>query len=113
MNHLLHTRARPNSVIIEFLPNGKEIHTDMVRCVHCQRHEKWVEGSHKKHGWCNPCGGMTCGTKKCDLCVNYEQVLDNIEAGRPTRYQPIQKVSPRNRFTVAPKGLLIPFVRKS
>ena len=111
MNHLLHTRARPNSVIIEFLPDGKEVHTDMVRCVHCQRHEKWVVGSGKKHGWCKPCGGMTCGTKQCQVCVHWEQVLDNIESGRPRHYQPIRKIAPM----AAPKKpeLWSPFVRKT
>ena len=116
MNLRTHSRARPNGVIIEFLPDGKQIHTDTVRCVHCQRHEKWVVGSHKKHGWCPACQGMTCGTKKCDVCVHWEQELDNIEAGRPRHYKPISKVNLSNPFkvqsTVAPKELWTPFVMK-
>jgi len=109
-----HSMRRPNGVIIETLPSGREIHTDTVRCVHCQAHRKWVCGSGNLRSWCDPCGGWTCGTKKCSICVHWEQVLDNVEAGRPRYYKPIPKVSLRNTFAaVVSKGLWIPFVRKS
>lgn len=94
-----HGRVRPSGVIIETLPGGKEIHSDTVRCVHCQRHWIWRVGSGRVRGWCPRCGGFTCGSRKCDVCVNWEQKLDNIEAGRPRDYKPVPKVSLWTPFT--------------
>ena len=59
-----------------------------VRCCHCGGH--WVpkSGSGIERGWCQNCAGPVC-SKACAKCVPWEQMLSNIEAGRPADYRPI------------------------
>lgn len=53
-----------------------------LQCVHCLAH--WVPepGSGRVRGWCRNCMGPVCGPG-CAKCVPAEQMLENIEAGRP------------------------------
>lgn len=83
------------------------------QCVHCGGHfpkkpaEKLVgelytaedakrmqESGKTMRGWCRNCNGPVCGPG-CAACVHVEQMLENIEAGRPLDYKPI-KVSFHN-----------------
>ena len=93
MNLPRHSRLHPNGVLITTLPDGREIHIDTVRCCHCQRHWVWTPDKIKQLGFCTNCTGFTCGSPECALCVNWEQKLDNREAGRPRNYTPPKKVS--------------------
>ena len=91
---MTHGRHKPNGVIIETLPSGREVHKDTVRCCHCQRHHVWTPGKAKALGFCHRCTGFTCMRPECStICVNWEQQLDNVEAGLPRRYQPPPKIA--------------------
>jgi hypothetical protein len=71
----------------------REIKT--VQCVHCGGH--WIPqpGSGRMRGWCQNCNGFVCGPQ-CAECVHVEQMLDNIENGRPLNYKPIIASVPLN-----------------
>lgn len=58
-----------------------------LQCCHCGRH--WVPrpGSGNTRGFCFKCNRPVCGPK-CAECVPIEQLLENIEAGRPDEYTP-------------------------
>ncbi len=60
-----------------------------LQCVHCQKH--WVPepGSGRMRGFCQNCMGPICGPG-CAKCVHWEQMIENIEKGRPLDYKPIQ-----------------------
>lgn len=59
-----------------------------IQCVHCGRH--WVPqpGSGRTRGFCMRCNGFICGPE-CQECIPVEQMLENIEQGRPLNYRPI------------------------
>lgn len=59
-----------------------------LRCVHCGGH--WVPrpGSGIVRGYCTRCAGPVCGAA-CAACVPLEQMLDNIEKGRPEGFVPV------------------------
>lgn len=59
-----------------------------LQCAHCGGH--WVPrpGSGRVRGWCQNCQGPVCGPG-CAACVPEEQLLENIEAGRPLDFRPI------------------------
>lgn len=59
-----------------------------LQCVHCGGH--WVprKGSGIVRGFCLNCNGPICG-HGCAKCVPVEQMLENIEKGRPEDYKPI------------------------
>jgi hypothetical protein len=59
-----------------------------VQCVHCGGHFVVEPGSGKTRGFCTRCRGPVCGPK-CAACVPAEQLLENIERGRPLDYRPI------------------------
>jgi hypothetical protein len=76
--------------LIETTADGREIHADTVRCVHCQRHFKWSPRRRQTMGWCHGCGGFVCSKTECHVCVNWEQKLDNAERGRPKLWKPLR-----------------------
>lgn len=59
-----------------------------IQCCHCGG--QWVPkpGSGIERGFCQNCNGFVCGPG-CAACVNVEQLLDNIEKGRPLDFRPI------------------------
>lgn len=59
-----------------------------VQCVHCGCHYPVRPGSGKIRGFCMRCNGPICGPG-CAECVPTEQMLENIEKGRPLNYRPI------------------------
>ena len=65
-----------------------------AQCVHCSGHFPIQPGSGKIRGFCLRCNGPICGPK-CAKCVPVEQMLENIEHGRPLNFRPI-RVGPRN-----------------
>lgn len=68
--------ARPSGAI---LIDGHHA-ADTVACAHCGGHFVMVRGSGKIRGWCTRCRAMTCGAPACDVCVPYEQRLEQEEA---------------------------------
>lgn len=64
-------------------PEGPTVRGDTVCCVHCKHTWLFIPGSGRLRGWCHRCGGLTCGSPACDLCVPFEARLENLEAGRP------------------------------
>lgn len=78
-----------------------------LQCVHCGQHfeakplkpaaslnittEEAVIRSARGariRGFCQNCNGPVCGPG-CAVCVHVEQMLENIEQGRPLDYKPI------------------------
>lgn len=57
-------------------------------CMHCGAH--WIPepGSGRIRGYCQLCCGPVCGPG-CAKCVPMEQMLENIEKGRPEDYRPV------------------------
>lgn len=87
---------KPSGVLITTPEEGgPEVQVDTVQCVHCGRHWVWeravLEAMKGELGFCQRCGGITCGAA-CQACVPQEQQLENIEAGRPDwrTYRPIK-----------------------
>lgn len=56
------------------------------QCVHCQKTWIYIPGSGKIRGWCNNCQGFICGPG-CEECVPAEQMIENIEQGRPLNHR--------------------------
>jgi len=78
-------------VITEF-PDGRAALIDeTVQCVHCQRHRIYRRETLKRDWcWCVRCQGTVCNRPECaDRCVPAEQLLENIEQGRPEGYRRI------------------------
>lgn len=60
---------------------GPEQQVDLCQCCHCQAVFPYVRGSGAVRGWCMRCGGITCGNHLCDVCVPWQQLIANLEAG--------------------------------
>lgn len=65
-----------------------------LQCVHCGGH--WIPrpGSGTVRGFCMNCNGPICGPG-CAACIPTEQLLENIEAGRPLDFKPIRGNVPK------------------
>lgn len=59
-----------------------------LQCAHCGGHWIPAPGSGRVRGWCQRCAGPVCGPG-CAECVPAEQLLENIEHGRPLEFRPI------------------------
>lgn len=59
-----------------------------LQCVHCGGHFPHRPGSGITRGFCMNCNGPVCG-KSCAKCVPEEQLLENIEKGRPEDFKPV------------------------
>lgn len=70
------------------------LETKTLQCVHCGGH--WIPqpGSGRVRGWCSNCHGPICGPG-CVVCVPTEQLLENIERGRPLDFRPTVVPVPR------------------
>ncbi len=73
---------RPDGFIEITDLDGKITRQETVQCNHCGCH--WVHnpGSGKIRGYCSKCNGYFCGPA-CAKCVPTEQLLENIEQGKP------------------------------
>lgn len=65
-----------------------------IMCCHCGRH--WVPrpGSGTVRGFCSRCNAFFCGPD-CMECIPVEQLLENIEAGRPLDFKPVRSHVPK------------------
>lgn len=59
-----------------------------LQCCHCGCHWYPQPGSGRVRGFCQNCNGFVCGPG-CSTCVPTEQLLSNMEAGRPLDFRPI------------------------
>lgn len=82
------------------------IESPTVQCVHCGCHfqlkpskplvipmtafeaEKLEAEGRKTRGWCHNCRGYVCGPG-CAACIPTEQLLENMEKGRPEDFRPV------------------------
>lgn len=64
------------------------LETKTLQCVHCGGHWIPLPGSGRVRGFCQRCMGPVCGPG-CAECIPEEQMLENIEKGRPADYRPI------------------------
>ncbi len=62
------------------------LETATLRCCHCGGH--FPASPTKGRGWCRNCAGPICGAG-CLACVHWEQLLENLEAGRPLDFKPV------------------------
>ena len=74
--------------------DGKET-AQTLKCCHCGFQWVVVRGSGRVRGWCSMCNSVTCGPKCSGKCVPEEQMLENIEQGRPADFMPVQVNVPR------------------
>jgi hypothetical protein len=58
------------------------VETPTYKCVHCGRQFTVIRGSGKMRGFCQPCGGVTCGQPRCFDHFPFEKRLDLVEAGK-------------------------------
>lgn len=105
MSHLRNTDHGHITIIDPGSDKPLEVHK-MVKCVHCGGQfilkppkliketltpleaEARIREGKTVRGWCQNCAGYICGPG-CVACVNEEQLLENIEKGRPMDYKPI------------------------
>lgn len=69
--------------------------TSTLQCVHCGQHWTPQPGSGKVRGFCRNCMGPVCGPG-CAECVPQEQLVENLEAGRPLDFKPTRIFVPRS-----------------
>jgi hypothetical protein len=82
-------RQRHHGVVTEFeLGSDRRRESPTLQCGHCGGH--WVPepGSGRVRGWCLNCCRPVCGPG-CEKCVPLEQMLENIEKGRPWDFKPV------------------------
>jgi hypothetical protein len=79
-----HSLLHPHGTAIVIDPaESFEIHTDCLRCVHCQRIMMYRKGSGKHLGFCAKCNGATCDAPACTSeCRHWEKALELVEAGK-------------------------------
>ena len=74
---------RPAGVSILSDPElPREVQAEYRQCVHCQYVWKIEPGSGRMRGFCARCNGPTCGPKCFECKGTWEQVCEDIEAGR-------------------------------
>lgn len=61
-----------------------------LQCCHCGAHWQIKPGSGNVRGFCFKCNGPVCGPNCAGKCRPAEQLLENIEAGRPDDYTPVR-----------------------
>jgi hypothetical protein len=99
---------RPHGHFERTGPYGEIEQGDTISCVHCRRHYESRVGLDRQLGWCGRCMGPTCGRTECQVCVPYEQRLDNCDAGLPELTQRADAVMvPREIAGVSTAGAVI------
>lgn len=89
MSDLNYSSLRPAGYFQVSGENGVQ-RGETMQCKHCSAHFPITPGSGKRRGWCMGCNGPTCGKANCDVCVHWEQRLENTEQGRPELYKPVK-----------------------
>lgn len=70
-------------------PYGEVIDCDTLQCCHCGGHFEVLAGSGRLRGFCSRHAGYVCGAPACmTVCLDKEQRLENLEAGRPMLHLP-------------------------
>jgi len=77
-----HTARRPKGYVEITCGDGTRIEGDTLQCTHCGCHWVVQPGSGIQRGWCLNCGGPTCGSRQCDVCVPLEKQIEMMEAKR-------------------------------
>lgn len=95
MPHTLNTREAGRIVVADPGADKALLEAGTVQCVHCGGHFVRRPGSGTVRGFCMNCNGFVCGPG-CEACVPTEQLLENIEAGRPLAFRPILASVPRS-----------------
>lgn len=75
-------------VIISQLDGGPVVEQPTMQCCHCGGHWVYRPGSGNIRGFCTRCNGPVCGPACAGKCRPVEQLLENIEAGRPDDFTP-------------------------
>ena len=83
-------RKRYHGLIVESDPGADRAVSEVptLQCGHCGGHFEVRPGSGKVRGWCMNCARPVCGPG-CEACVPVEQMLENMERGRPLDFKPI------------------------
>lgn len=91
MSHTAPAGQRSGILISTPLEGGPSIQRDTVSCIHCGTTWIWQPGSGRRRGWCCCCNGIVCGLPACVArgCVHREQLLENLESGKPLDHRPI------------------------
>lgn len=82
-----HGTLTPHGLIETYDDRDRAVCIDTLQCVHCGGHFEVRPGSGKVRGFCQRCNGVFCGPG-CAKCVPTEQLLENIEQGRPLDFVP-------------------------
>ena len=70
------------------LLDGVEV-AQTLCCKHCNKHFLNVKIPGKSRGWCMNCNGPVCTDQRCDVCVPFEQWLENVEKNLPPGHRKI------------------------
>jgi hypothetical protein len=73
------------TVIVTDQETGQATTHGTHMCVHCGRH--FIPDPKISH-WCGQCAGHVCHSDCTQACVPMEQMLENIEHGRPLGFRP-------------------------
>ena len=91
-----HTVKKAAGTLIGTMPEHDYVkETETVMCCHCGAHWLWeravIEAVGGELGFCSRCNGITCPRQSCQACVPTDQMLKNMEDGRPDyrEYRPI------------------------
>jgi hypothetical protein len=76
------------------------------RCVHCQMHVDAEPEVIRTRGFCQNCNGPVCGKPTCNICVHWEQRLENEEANRDELWKPITATVPASFDLIIPPELI-------
>lgn len=82
-------------IILGSIESDKIIEQPTLSCVHCSAHWVYRPGSGNVRGFCLRCNGPVCGPTCAGKCRPVEQLLENIEAGRPDDFTPTVVNVPR------------------
>ena len=91
---MTHGALHPHGFIETYDRNDRLVNKDTLQCVHCGGHWEVNPGSGKLRGFCLRCNGPFCGPG-CANCVPTEQLLENMEQGRPHDFTPTTVNVPR------------------
>lgn len=90
---------KPAGHCFETTLDGVLCEADTWQCNHCGGHERVVRGSGRLRGFCTNCGKYVhphCSVEVTGKCVPQEQMVDNMDAGRPLDFRQIIVSVPRS-----------------
>ena len=65
------------------------------QCCHCSKHWIVKPESGRLRGYCTSCKKVTCGAKRCNVCLPFEAKLDYAEALQARNQSIINKLTSR------------------